>query len=135
MTIQEQDKAAEIVAALSRLALLRTAYSSERAVMAWMRAAISLYTFGFAISKFIDYLELQQGAEMPVGLRRVGVVLISMGVVSLALAVGEHWNRMRKMRALGLPPESHVSLPAATAGALIAIGGATLVALTTGWLT
>ena len=80
----------------------------------------------------IDYLEPQQGAEMPVGLRRLGVVLISMGVVSLALAVAEHWNRLRKMRALGLPLQSHVSLPVAAAGALIAIGGATLAALTTG---
>ena len=43
---------------LERLAVVRTAYSSERSLKAWMRTAVSLYTFGFAIAKFFDYVEL-----------------------------------------------------------------------------
>ena len=49
---------------LSILALVRTAYSSERALLAWVRTSIALYTFGFAISKFLDYLSVRETGVM-----------------------------------------------------------------------
>jgi putative membrane protein len=131
---QGQDRAAQVMKSLSDLALVRTAFSSGRSLMSWIRTSVSLYGFGFSISKFIDYLELQQqGTHFSTGLRRLGIALICMGVVALALAMAEHWQRVRRMRALGLPPESPVLLPVAAAGVLIGIGLATLITLTTGW--
>lgn len=134
MASHEQDKAAELIQALSVLALVRTAFSSERAVMAWIRTAISLYTFGFSISKFIDYLALQEtDLQFSTGLRRLGIALIIMGIVALVLAAAEHLKRMRRMRELGLPRESRVSLPVAASGVLLGIGIAVLITITTGW--
>ena len=131
---QRQDRAAEVMKSLSDLALVRTAFSSGRSLMSWIRTSISLYGFGFSISKFIDYLELQQqGTHFSAGLHRLGIALIFMGVVALALAIAEHWQRVRRMRKLGLPPESPVLLPVAAAGVLIGIGLATLITITTGW--
>lgn len=130
MASHKQDKATEVIQALSILALVRTAFSSERSVMAWIRTAISLYTFGFSISKFIDYLELQEtGISFPTGPRHLGIALILMGIVALVLAVAEHLKRMRRMRALGLPRVSLVSLPVAASGALLGIGIAALMAI------
>lgn len=134
MTSQEEDRAAEVIQALSVLALVRTAFSSERSVMAWIRTAISLFTFGFSISKFIDYLELQEPSlQLSSGLRHLGAVLIVMGIVALALAVAEHRKRMRRMSELGLPRESWFSLPVAASAVLIGIGIAALITITTGW--
>jgi putative membrane protein len=119
---------------LSVLALARTAYSSERALLAWIRTSISLYTFGFAISKFLDYLKMQQtGVEFSLGLRRLGFVLICLGVLSLVLAGAEHVKRIKRMRQLGLPTTPWPSLPLGTAVALVAIGVVTLVGLLGGW--
>ena len=119
---------------LSILALARTAYSSERALLAWVRTSIALYTFGFAISKFLDYLEIQQtGVEFPAGLRRLAFVLICMGALSLALAGVEHVKRVRRMRQLGLPRASWPSLPLGTAVALAVIGLVTLIGSVGRW--
>lgn len=60
---------AELTRKLSVLALVRTAYSSERVVMAWMRTSVSLYTFGFSITKFMDYDKVS-GEPRTVGVYR-----------------------------------------------------------------
>jgi putative membrane protein len=128
------EAARETRRSLSILALVRTAYSSERALLAWIRTSISLYTFGFAISKFLDYLEMRQtGVEFSVGLRRLGFVLICLGVLSLGLAGAEHVKRIRRMGLLGLPTTSWPSLPLGTAAALVAIGVVTLIGIVGVW--
>ncbi len=113
---------------MSILALVRTSYSSERSLMSWIRTSVSLYTFGFSISKFLDYLEMREaGVEFSAGLRRLGFVLICMGIVALLLAGAEHLKRIRTMRRLGLPTTSRLSLPLGAAVALVALGIATLI--------
>ncbi|MHC4089183.1 MAG: YidH family protein [Planctomycetota bacterium] len=108
---------------LSSLALIRTVYSSERSLMAWIRTSVSLYTFGFSISKFIDYLELQEkGIQFPAGFRRVGLVLIAMGIVALLFAMFDHLRRVQKMRQLGLPSTMRSFLPSGAATALVLTG-------------
>ncbi len=111
-TIEKQISPPDMVRSLSVLALIRTAYSSERSLMAWIRTSVSLYTFGFSISTFIDYLSSQEsGSEFSVGLRRVGLALIAMGIVALVLAMVEHLKRVQTMKRLGLPSTGRVSLP------------------------
>ena len=115
---------------LERLAVVRTAYSSERSLKAWMRTAVSLYTFGFAIATFFDYVELQQeGLEFSDGPRRLGLVLVAAGIVSLVLAVVEYLRRLATMCDLGLPHPSHYLLPAAAAAALTTIGIAAAISI------
>ena len=123
-------KAADLLQELSVLALARTAMSSERSLMAWMRASVSLYSFGFSITKFMDYLEQQAaGTQHSGGLRNLGLVLIAMGILALGLAAAEHIKRIRTMKRLGLPTVSRLSLPACATLALLAIGMLTLFAI------
>jgi putative membrane protein len=130
----ERMSAAEQVKVLSVFALVRTAFSSERALMAWMRTSVSLYSFGFTISKFVDYLERQgEGSQFSEGPRRLGLALICMGILVLVLAAAEHLRRLVKMKQLGLPPVSRFSLPVAAAAVLFVIGIATLIGITCNW--
>jgi putative membrane protein len=127
-TAVSKKPALEIQKSLSVLALIRTAYSSERSLMAWIRTSVSLYTFGFSISKFIDYLELQkEGIQFSVGFQRVGLALIAMGIVALVFAMFEHLKRIQRMRQLGLPSTSRSLLSAGAATALLLTGIATLI--------
>jgi len=108
---------------LSSLALIRTVYSSERSLMAWIRTSVSLYTFGFSISKFIDYLELQEkGLQFPAGFRRLGLVLIAMGIAALVFAMFDHLKRIQRMRQLGLPSTVRSFLSPGAATALLLTG-------------
>ena len=118
---------------LTVLALDRTAYSSDRSVMAWMRTSVSMYTFGFTITKFMDYLgEQEDGAGYAGGLGRLGLVLILIGILSLVLAIIEHLKRLRIMKRLGLEDPSRMHLPIVGAALLLAIGITTLIGLVAG---
>jgi putative membrane protein len=95
--------------------------------MSWIRTSVSLYTFGFSISKFIDYLESRASdLEFSVGLRRLAALLIALGAVAIVFAMAEHLKRIRIMKQLGPPPTSRLSLPVAAATALLAVGVAIL---------
>ncbi len=123
-----------MVRTLSIYALVRTAFSSERALMAWMRTSVSLYSFGFTITKFVDYLERQgEGGHFPAGPRRLGLILICMGILVLVLAAAEHLRRLAKMKQLGLPPVSRFPLPVAATAMLFVIGTATLIGIACNW--
>jgi uncharacterized membrane protein YidH (DUF202 family) len=114
--------------ALSVYGLVRTALSSERALMAWMSTAVALYSFGLTITNFADYLAARGGAaSSPVGPARLGLFLILLGMVGLALGIIEHRRRLRRMHQLGLPRVSLWSLPVAGALALLVIGAVTLI--------
>jgi putative membrane protein len=115
---------------LNTFALVRTAFSAERSLMAALRTSVSLFTFGFSITKFFDYLKQQQAvATFSEGPRYLGLALIGVGILSLVSAVVEHVWRLRKMKELGLPTISWFSLPIGTTFALLAIGITILIAI------
>jgi len=115
---------------LERLATIRTAYSSERSLKSWMSTAVSLYTFGFAVAKFFDYLAAQPGASQnPDGPQWLGLALICTRIVSLALALIQYLQRLATMSELGLPHPRHYLLPAAAAAALTTIGIAAAISI------
>jgi putative membrane protein len=85
----------------TRLAVDRTFLAHERTMMAWVRTAASMITFGFTIYKFFQ-LELggQQSSANPlIGSRGFALVLIAIGLGALTLAFIEHRYRVRQMRA------------------------------------
>lgn len=115
---------------LERLAMTRTAFSSERSMKSWMSTAVSLYTFGFAVTKFFDYVALEQsGSQYSDGPRWLGLVLVAAGIVSLVLAVIQYLSRLATMSGLGLSHPSHYLLPPAAAAALAAIGIAAAISI------
>ena len=130
----KQTEAARIVQKLGIYALVRTALSSERSLMAWIRTSVSLYTFGFSITKFLEYLEKQQDATgSSTGLYRLGFVIIFIGILGLALAAVGHLQRLKKMKRLGLPTVSLISLPVVATTALVLIGVAVLISIGLNW--
>ena len=116
---------------LERLATIRTAYSSERSLKSWMRTAVSLYTFGFAVAKFFDYVALEPGAaQYSDGPRWLGLALCVTGIVSLVAGVAQYLSRLATMAGLGLSHLWDYLLPAAAAVLLTAVGIATAISIT-----
>ena len=81
------------------LAVDRTRLSYERTLMAWIRTATSLITFGFSIYKFFQ-IELASGAVRShrlLGPTEFALLMIVTGLVSLVLATLEYRRNMRAL--------------------------------------
>jgi putative membrane protein len=106
-----------------RGALVRTAFSSEQTLMSWMRTSVSLFTFGFSITKFFHYLGDQQGgAQLSAGPRRLGLALICVGILALVLAMVEHVHRLLTMQEQGLQRTAQYLLPFVSSAVFLVIG-------------
>lgn len=115
-------------------ALVRTALSSEQTLMSWVRTSVSLFTFGFSIAKFFQYLALErEDTEFSAGPRRLGISLICVGLLMLVLAVADHVRVIRQLKRQGLPADSGSTLPIGSAVALLAIGLVALVSVFLKW--
>jgi len=82
------------------LALDRTRLAHERTLMAWVRTATSLISFGFTIYKFFEFLHEKGQTE---GHRRIGprvfaTVMIAIGIVSLILATIQNRVELQALR-------------------------------------
>jgi len=77
----------------SHFSWLRTRLSVERTMMAWVRTAVSLIGFGFAIVQFFDRLEQMPGAKparYPAAAHYLGLALIFCGVMALVMSLWEY---------------------------------------------
>lgn len=86
----------------TKLAFNRTWLAEERTLMAWIRTATSLITFGFAIYSFFG---IPSGAghgftKHVLGPRIFAVGLIVMGLLSLLVAVLQRRIAMRDMKSV-----------------------------------
>ena len=104
------------------LAVDRTRLAHERTLMAWVRTAASLISFGFTIYKFFQYMRDKGEVEQTriFGPREFAMALIGIGLASLALATIQHRREMRVLR----KHYGHVPYSMATiVGGLVAILG------------
>ena len=115
MTDQAADSPAKIDTA-TKLAYQRTRLAQDNAVLAWIRTATSLITFGFTVYKFFQ-IELQGkvGTRQLIGPRGFGLTMISLGLLSILLGTIEHRRAMKEMRA------ECPDMPRSTAGMLAAL--------------
>jgi inner membrane protein YidH len=77
----------------SHFSWIRTRLSVERTMMSWIRTAVALIGFGFAIVQFFERLEQMPGVQpavYPNAPRGLGLALISCGVLSLLIAVWQY---------------------------------------------
>jgi putative membrane protein len=109
------------------LALERTSASYDRTLMSWMRTAISLITFGFAIYKFFQ-IELQRlPTSRAIGPREFSLIMVSSGLLAMALGIAEHFVNKRRLKALDPNlPRSHTL---AFAVLIFALGSLALLAV------
>ena len=88
---------------------LRTRLSIERTMMSWIRTAVSLIGFGFAIVQFFDRLQQTPGARsalIPGAPRYLGLALIGLryrraGHIDLSVLVDDlifEWRQLRPCR-------------------------------------
>ena len=83
------------VTAESHFAWLRTRMAVERTLMAWVRTAVSLIGFGFAIVQFFNHLSQTPGTEahLPKAPYYLGLCLIACGVLATVVAIWQyHWT-------------------------------------------
>jgi putative membrane protein len=105
----------------TRLAFERTWVAYERTMLAWVRTATSLITFGFSVYKFFQIVREEGGpANHLIGSRQFGLLLVSIGLASLALATVEYRQNIRR---LGEQYEGRPRSLAVIVAALISILG------------
>ena len=70
------------------LALDRNKLAAERTLMAWVRTALSMISFGFTIYKFLQVIDEQSAYPIlrPNAPRNVGLVLTGLGTFVVVIA-------------------------------------------------
>ena len=82
----------------SHFGWIRTRLALERTMLAWLRTAVSLIGFGFAIVQFFEHFQQLPGvrpAAHPEAPRYLGLALISCGVLTLLFSLGQYWWTIR----------------------------------------
>jgi inner membrane protein YidH len=84
------------------LAIDRTRLAAERSLMAWVRTALSMITFGFTIYKFLQFIRQQSTVPLPRphAPRNLAIALIGIGTLALIVACIQHWKYVRKLGAV-----------------------------------
>jgi putative membrane protein len=90
-------------------------------MLAWVRTATTLITFGFSVYKFFQIVrEEGQRNDHLIGARQFGLLLVSIGLASLALATLEY---RQNIRMLGVQYQGRPRSLAVIVAALISILG------------
>jgi putative membrane protein len=77
----------------SHFGWVRTRLSLERTMMSWLRTAVALIGFGFAIVQYFNHLEELAGARtayLPGAPKFLGLALITCGILALVLAIAQY---------------------------------------------
>ena len=80
---------------------LRTRLSVERTMMSWVRTAVSLIGFGFAIVQFFVRMQQMPGAQpaiFPNAPKYLGLALISCGILALVISIWQYEWTVRYLR-------------------------------------
>src|ERR1700758_4248716 len=88
------------VTADSHFSWVRTRLSAERTMMSWIRTAVSLIGFGFAIVQFFESLQQMPQippASFPRAPQYLGLALISCGVLALLVSIWQYLWTVRYM--------------------------------------
>ena len=84
--------------AADHFAWVRTRLALERTIMSWLRTAVALIGFGFAIVQYLEHLEETPGARaayLPHAPRYMGLALISCGILALLVSIWQYWWSIR----------------------------------------
>jgi inner membrane protein YidH len=95
-TASSTDRFEVRVTADSHFAWIRTRLSLERTIMSWLRTAVALIGFGFAIVQYLEHLEQTPGAHtayLPHAPRYLGLALIACGILALVISIWQYsWS-------------------------------------------
>jgi putative membrane protein len=117
--------------ASDHFAWVRTRLALERTMMSWMRTAVALIGFGFAIVQYFDRLQQipeTRAAYLPTAPKYLGLALISCGILALVISLWQYFWTVRYLwgepyaSIAGMTKEGMQSPVIAVALLLIAIG-------------
>ena len=79
--------------ASDHFAWVRTRLALERTTMSWLRTAVALIGFGFALVQYLYHLEQEPGARQayfPHSPQYLGLALISCGILALVISIWQY---------------------------------------------
>ena len=84
--------------ASDHFAWVRTRLALERTIMSWVRTAVALIGFGFAIVQYLEHLQPLPGTRPAYILHSpqfLGLALISCGILALLVSIWQYWWGIR----------------------------------------
>lgn len=81
----------------SDLGQTRTIMAADRTLMAWIRTALSMASFGFTIYKALQAVQKSAGLEDS-SPRQVGLVLTGLAVTALVLGTYSYWTTLKDLQ-------------------------------------
>jgi putative membrane protein len=84
----------------NRLAIERTRVAYDRTLMAAVRTATSLITFGFAVYKFFQLEITSARGDTRIGPREFALIMIVTGMLVLVSGTVEHWRDIHRLKSL-----------------------------------
>ena len=82
----------------TELSIKRTALAHERTLMAWIRTATSLISFGFTIYKFFQEVQQESHRSTLITPRMVGIIMIGFGIIGLLFAQIQHQIAYKELK-------------------------------------
>jgi putative membrane protein len=116
----------------TNLAMDRNYMAAERTLMAWIRTALSMISFGFTIGKLgqvissVEVKGLLSNTRM-MSVESIAYFLVILGTVALLMATIQHRVRMHQLYEMGL--RRQVSTSFVVASLLIVVGGFAMTSL------
>jgi len=86
----------ELADARTRMASLRSVQAANRTLMAWIRTALSCFSFGFTIFKiFEDFAEAGKNLPHPDSPRNAGLFLVALGIFAIVAGLFQYWQTIK----------------------------------------
>ena len=97
--LREKSWLIEELKLVDMLVLVRNKLAAERTLMAWVRTALSIISFGFTIYKFLQVIDEQSPVPVlrPNAPRNVGLVLTGLGTFVVVIASIQHWSYVKNL--------------------------------------
>lgn len=80
------------------MGMMRTIMAADRTLMAWIRTALSMISFGFTIYKVLEGVADQGMLPHSDTPQRVGLFLVGIGTLSMILGVFSYWATLKDLR-------------------------------------
>jgi len=80
------------------LGAMRTMMAADRTLMAWIRTALSLLSFGFAIYKILQDIEQSGKTLTDQTPRNIGLVFGIAGTTAMVMGTMEYWQTIHELR-------------------------------------
>ena len=119
----------------NELAKERNRAAAERTLMAWIRTALSLISFGFGIDRLVAAVQssrLSASDHVDISVRLLAIGFIAIGNVALLVAVLQHQQVLKRIRRNDFRYDPPIPIATITAISLLMIGTLALLTLVAG---